>query len=127
MQSTSIHGAIVKMGKSTAPALLQGTVIATDPLKIQIANDSKLVISELITVIPWHLTDYETEVDIEWKGETSVDSNTTTEAGHAHKLEDFNIYKAKITVRNALKVGDILDILALNGGKKYYILDRVKK
>lgn len=127
MNSTSIRGTLLSLGKSTAPSLLQGTVISAEPLKIQIANDSKLIISGQVTVVPKHLTDYETEADIECMTETSIDSETNLAAGHAHKLEKFNIYKAKITVHNALKKGDIIDVLALDGGKKYYILDRVKK
>ena len=113
MSNTSIRSAIINLGKSIAPSVLQGTVISTEPLKIQIANDSKLIISELITVVPWHLTDYETTADIECTDAAAADSK--------------KILNAKITIHNALKKGDILDILALNGGKKYYILDRVRK
>lgn len=127
MQSTSIRGMFVEIGKTNASTVLQGTVISTEPLKIQIANDSKLVISELVTVVPWHLTDYETTADIECDAAATIDSTTTVSAGHTHKLDSFKVINAKITIHNALKKGDILDILALNGGKKYYILDRVKK
>ena len=43
---------------------LQGTVISASPLKIQIANDEKLIINERITIVPWHLTDYTTKATL---------------------------------------------------------------
>ncbi len=122
---TSLKQLIQQMSQHGRAELVQGKVISTSPLKIQILNDSKLVVSERITVIPRHLTDYETEMDIVWGGETSISSNTTTADAHAHKLLDFNIYKAKAVVRNALKVGELVHIIVMQSGKKYYVLDRV--
>ena len=81
--------------------LMQGTVIAVDPLKIQMTNDEKLIINERITVIPRHLSDY------------------TATCSFAKE------YKESITVYNALKVGDVVYVLSLNNGKLYYVLDRV--
>ncbi len=122
--------------------IMQGTVISTSPLKIQMANDEKLIINERITVVPWHLTDYTTKIDIE-KRDGTIDSLThvdgehhhmypaspphgpTTETKHQHALETYNIYKATIKVYNALKLGDLVYVLSMNNGKLYYVLDRV--
>lgn len=81
--------------------VLQGIVKSVNPLKIQIEGDEKLTIGENITYIPRHLTDYKTEL--------SFDEKT----------------KHKITVYNALKVGEEVYILGFNRGKQYYVLDRV--
>lgn len=61
--------------------LVQGIVISTEPLKIQMANDSKLIISRLSAVVPQHMQD--------------------------------------------LQPGDSLHLLALQNGKKYFVLGRV--
>lgn len=79
-----------------ASELLQGTIIATSPLKIQMVNDSKLVVTATSAIISERLTNY------------SVESSIGT-----------------IEVYNALRVGDKVHLLALQGGKKYYVLDRV--
>lgn len=122
--------------------IMQGVVISASPLKIQMTNDEKLVINERITVVPWHLTDYTTKIDIE-KRDGTIDSLTyedgehhhmypsspphgpTTETKHKHALETYNIYQATIKVYNALKLGDLVYVLSLNNGKLYFVLDRV--
>lgn len=106
MGATSLKQLFQGMASSEVPQLVQGTVISDNPLRIQIANDSKLIIGESITIVPRHLTDYETEADL---------------------TESANIYKAKLTVHNALKIGDTVHILSLCRGKLYYILDRVRE
>lgn len=123
MQPTSIKQMVQEMAKHGRAELVQGKVISEKPLKFQITNDSKLVISERIAIIPRHLTDYETEMDLIWKFDTSVSSNTAA----GDKLVDFNLYKAKAIVRNALKVGETVHLLALQSGKLYYVLDRVEE
>lgn len=112
--------------------LMQGTVIQTGPLKIQMDNDPKLIINERITIVPWHLTDYKTRATYQ-KMDGTLDSYTKEDGQHAdpiggphvHHLDDFNLYKGIIVVHNALRKGDKLHILALNHGKLYYVLDRV--
>lgn len=135
--------------------IMQGEVISVSPLKIQMLNDDKLIITENIAIVPRHLTDYHTVVDIELEPENSeIDSETTTSGSHTHSysgttdtagdpphdhnysgetasslhshdIDTFNIYRAKMTVYNALKVGEKVHVLSINNGKKYYVLDRV--
>ncbi len=123
---TSIKQAIQRMAKFGAPELLEGTVISESPLQIQIANDSKLIISEAITIVPRHLTKYKTTLDIKFSGDTVLDSTTEVNSLHTHKLKDFNIFNAELTVHNELKKGEKVHVLALNHGKKFYVMDRVK-
>lgn len=114
--------------------LLQGTVIATGPLKIQITNDEKLIINERITIVPWHLTDYTTTATLA-KADGSLDSQTfqdgthgghlAGDGAHINHLDTFTLTRGKLTVYNALKVGEKVHVLALNSGKLYYVMDRV--
>lgn len=114
------------------PELMQGKVISESPLKIQMDGDDKLIINERVAIVPWHLTDYTTKATYR-KMDGTLDSWTKNDGSHAdpvggthvHHGEDFNLYKGVIKVHNALKIGDKVHVLALNGGKVYYILDRV--
>lgn len=151
-EATSIKGMIQGL-TGEGIELMQGKVIAADPLRIQMIGDDKLIINERITIIPRHLTDYTATVDIvqnngtvssvtstdgshshSYSGETNsagdpphthLYSGETQSKSHSHSLSTFNMYGAKMTVYNALKVGEIVYVLALNKGKLYYILDRV--
>lgn len=111
--------------------LMQGTVISTSPLKIQMTNDEKLIINERITVVPRHLSDYVTEATFTVDGGTLA--SVTTESGshqhsggtHSHPLATFTLSHGTLTVYNSLKVGEVVYVLSLNNGKLYYVLDRV--
>ena len=93
--------------------VLQGVVQSASPLKIQVAGDAKLTVGPHNVYLPRHLTDYDTEVTIEWETEEA--------AGHKHAVEG----RKKIRVHNALKTGEKVYLLAFNHGKQYYVLDRV--
>ena len=152
-QNTSLKGLFQGMAGEGAE-VLQGIVKSVNPLKIQIANDEKLVIGPNITYVPRHLTDYTTTVDIV-QGKGSVSSQTLTDGSHthsysgetdsagdpshthaysgetqgkahSHSLSTFNIYGATMTVYNALKVGERVHVLSFKRGKQYYVLDRTE-
>ena len=99
----------------TACELLQGTVISTSPLKIQIANDSKLIIGAAITVVPKHLTTHTVKVTIPASGGHSQYEGSGV---HSHT-------EVTMTVYNALQTGDAVHLLAVQNGKKFIALDRV--
>ena len=129
--------------------IIQGKVISASPLKIQVVNDEKMVISENIMCLPRHLSTYHTTVDISL-GKGSISSSTGSGQGththgggdhdghtsgdgshthsgdgqHVHSLVSFAIMGASMTVYNGLQVGEVVYILSFNHGKKYYILDR---
>lgn len=100
--------------------VLQGTVKSTSPLKIQIANDDKLVIGPNITYIPRHLTDYTTTVSFA-KGAKGTVYGPATDGS---KLTDLT-FSGSMTVHNALQTGETVHILSFNHGKQYYVLDRI--
>jgi len=95
--------------------LVQGTVIQLSPLKIQITNDEKLIVGPAAVVVPRHLTTHQVLVTIPASGAHSQYSGSGV---HSHT-------EVNMTVYNALKKGDVLHILAVQNGKKYFLLDRV--
>lgn len=122
MGDTSIKGLIQSMVSVDGESIMQGTVISVSPLKIQMENDSKHIITERITIVPWHLTNYHTSVVVDWQTEnTSGGSGYAEFSSHRHAIKGTK----PITVLNALRLGDKLHILSLNKGKLYYVLDRV--
>ncbi|MBR5432148.1 MAG: DUF2577 domain-containing protein [Bacteroidales bacterium] len=96
-------------------SLLQGTVISVSPLKIQIANDAKLVISAASTIIPKHLTDRTVKVTIPNSG---GHSQYVGSGIHSHTEVNMTIY-------DGLKPGDKLHLLAVQNSKKFIALGRV--
>ena len=127
------------MNKGDAELML-GTVTQAKPLRITMENDEKLVITDRITVVPRHLTDYETTATFEL-GTGSITSYTEGDGKHSHSgcgfgsghsgdgththhLVSFKLAKGTITVHNALKAGEKVHVLSLCKGKLYYVLDR---
>lgn len=117
--TTSLKGIFQGMIPADAE-LMQGTVISASPLKIQMANDEKLIVNERITVVPWHLTNYTTTCSFA-KGEKGSVYGPDT---RGDRLTDLT-FSGSITMYNALKTGDKVYVLSLNNGKLYYVLDRV--
>jgi hypothetical protein len=135
--------------------VIQGIVTQVGPLVITALNDAKLILPETILIIPFHLQDYKTQIDIQWNatyGAATIDSKTRkdgthphgssgehgghtggngshshldSEGAHVNHLETFNILGATMTVYNSLKIGEKVHLLSFNHGKKYYVLDRV--
>ena len=146
-EATSIKQ-LFQLMAGDGPQLFMGTVISENPLKIRIEGDDKLIIGGDNTIIPWHLTDYTTKATYELD-EGEIDSVTEgdgrhyhtggTHGGHVggngshshgpdgthpHHLVTFALTNGTITVHNALKSGETVYVLALNNGKRYFVLDR---
>lgn len=151
-ESTSIKGLFQGLIPD-ACGVIQGSVTSVSPLAIRVVNDDKLTLNASILIVPKHLTNYTATVDIV-QGRGTVNGATAKDGGHAHdysgntddggepshghgydgtteqtkhshNLASFNIYKATMTVYNALKVGEKVHLLSFDNGKKYYVLDRV--
>lgn len=131
-EQTSLKGLFQKMIPDSM-GVIKGKVVSASPLKIQVVNDDKLLLSENLICVPRHLSDYMTTCDL-MLGKGTLDSQTYNDGEHGghlsgtganqHKLATFNIYSATLKVYNALKVGDTVYLLSFNEGKKYYVLDR---
>ncbi len=105
-------------------SIVVGKVTATGPLKIQVENDGKLVLSGRALLVPQHLTDWEVKVDISL-GDGSINAATSSAEGHSHNVTTFSISGATMKVKNALKEGDEVYLFAFNQGKNYLVIDRV--
>ena len=95
--------------------LVHGTVINVSPLKIQIANDEKLIVGPNSVVVPRHLTEHQVTVTIP---ESGSHAQYQYSGLHGHS-------NVTMTVHNGLTAGDKLHILAVQNGKKYFLLDMV--
>lgn len=100
--------------------VVYGTVISPKPLKIKI--DQKITLTEEFLTLTRNVTDYETEVTVEWTTEDrSGGGGDASFASHNHEVKG----KKKIKVHNALKTGEKVILLREQGGQNYIVLDRV--
>lgn len=77
----------------------EGIVTKTNPLEITLVTDKKIKLSDIDLIIPERMTDYEI---------TIVDNGA----------------EKKIEVKNALRIGDKVNLLQYSCKKMYYVLDR---
>ena len=80
--------------------LRYGTVVSTNPLRVQVTN--QLTVPSSLLVVPEHLTNHVVNITVEEQPEVT-----------------------KMTVHNALKIGDKVALLRKQGGQSYFILDRI--
>lgn len=99
--------------------IVYGTVISAKPLQIQV--NSKLTLDETFLVLTKNVSDYEAEVDIDFEGEGVIG----IEEGEEQLLKKFSITDAKIKIKNALKTGDDVVMVQMQGGQRYVVLDKV--
>ena len=134
--------------------VIKGRVTGANPLRIVAVNNEKLVLNENTVIVPWHLTDYRTVVDIrigagdgglhshiggnhphgpsgehsQYRTGDGVHSHPDSEGEHIHESDgEHSHVSAIMTAYNALRAGDIVYMLSFNDGKRYYILDREKE
>ena len=101
--------ALEAMNASEPADIHFGKVISVSPLQIQV--EQKMTLGAAQLVLTRNVTDYETEVTIDWKTEAN----------------DRMTGKKKITIHNDLKVGENVVLFQQKGGQKYIVLDRVVK
>jgi len=99
-----------------------GKVINQSPLQINV--DQKMTLGELQLILTRNVTDYVTNVTINWNtANTSGGSGEGSFASHSHSLNGTK----QVTINNALKVGENVVLLRVQGGQKYLVLDRLKQ
>lgn len=118
-----VKTAALKAVDASQPSdFLFGKVTSTDPLKISV--EQKMTLGSAQLVLTRNVTDYKTEITIDWSTETtSGGSYESSFASHGHALSG----KKEVTIHNALQVGDEVILLKKKGGQKYLVLDRVVK
>ena len=105
--STGLVGAVKRaaldaMENAQLCDLRYGTVVDTSPLKVKVT--SQFTIPSSLLIVPEHLTKHTVSVTVDW-GEVSGTK--------------------KMTINNALKVGDKVALVRKQGGQSYFILDRI--
>ena len=83
MQEETSIKEILKNMVPEAMEIVQGKVISSSPLLIQVVNDEKLVLNENTICLPRHLCDHTIKIDIELSG-GSIYSHTFTDGQHPH-------------------------------------------
>ena len=84
-----------------------GEVTCAQPLEIMV--DQRLPLGAAQLIVPQHMTDYTIPVSVDW--------NTDSEDSISGSKE--------LTIHNALKTGESVVLLRMQGGQKYLIIDKV--
>lgn len=96
------------------------TVTSVSPLTLFV--DSKLIITEEFLELARNVTDFDTEVTVDWLTENrSGGSGDASFSSHNHGITG----RKPIRVHNALKVGERVILLRKSGGQTFVIIDRV--
>jgi len=98
-----------------------GKVTSASPLKILV--EQKMTLNKAQLVLTRNVTNFTISVNVEdWVSESkSGGSGDSSFASHTHAITG----KKKLTIHNALAVGDEVILLKQKGGQKYLVLDRV--
>lgn len=108
----AIKKAAVEAVKASKPVeVCFGKVISVSPLKILV--EQKMTLGTAQLVLSRNVTDFETEVTVDWQTETA--------SAHQHAIKG----KKKIIVHNGLVVGDEVILFRQQGGQKYVVVDRI--
>lgn len=141
---TAMKRAAVDAVKSGMPCgLYFGTVISTEPLKVQI--DQKMTLTDKDLYLSTLVSEFEVEMTVEHETEDAeTDSEHTHEAevqgggenaptvsikeaggksGHRHGYKG----KKKFLVHLALQNGEQVLLIREQGGQRFFILDRLRK
>ena len=98
-----------------------GEVMAINPLRIMV--EQKIPLSESFLVLTEAVKDHEHEITVvDWQTENaSGGGGDSAYAAHAHQI----VGRKKIIIHNALQVGEKVLLLAMQGGQKFIVVDRV--
>lgn len=110
--------AAIEAVRASKPAeICFGKVTSVSPLKIYV--DQKITLGKSQLVLARNVTDYQTEVTVEWLTENRGGSGDET--AHNHRI----IGRKKITVHNGLAAGDEVILIRQQGGQKYIVADKI--
>lgn len=109
----------VNAGNPTS--IIYGNVISEEPLEIQI--NEKMILDKSFLVLTKNVQDYEVEFDIDFEGEGTIVIN----GGNEEPLNKLMYTKGKAKIRNALKKGDKVVMIQVQGGQKFVVLDKLEK
>ena len=122
-----IKQAGVEAVRASVPAdLLFGTVQSESPLQIFI--NQKIILSGDEIILSRNVTDYETELsfdDPDIKQIYTTWNMAETEESQQQKIAFKAKINHKVTIYNGLKAGERVAVLRLQGGQKFFVIDRV--
>lgn len=99
--------------------LLFGQVVGINPLKI--AVDQKVVLTEKMLLLCQSVTDFTTDATLSWQtGETVGGTGESAFAAHSHPITGTK----QVQVHLALKAGEQVVLLRMQGGGRYLVLGR---
>lgn len=97
-----------------------GTVTSESPLEITI--DQKLILTKEFLILTRSVTDYEVNMQVNHVTEKmSGGGGDPSFASHMHQYKGTKPFK----VLNALKQGEKVLLIAMQGGQKFVVVDRV--
>lgn len=98
-----------------------GEVKTINPLQIMV--EQKLPLTEEFLILTEAVKDHEHEITvIDWQTENaSGGGGDSAYAAHAHQI----VGRKRIILHNALQVGEKVMLLAMQGGQKFIVVDRV--
>ena len=107
---------------SKQTAVVFGKVIGTSPLAISI--DQKLMLTDTNLVLSRSVTDF--QMDVTGNHETDSASGGSGDDAFASHKHGYTGRKT-MTVHNALRLGETVIMVQMQGGQKFIVLDRVMK
>ena len=104
--------------------LTYGQVISAAPLQVQVDQKSLLTIDHL--VLTRSVTDYDIDMTVAHQTEPHTHSHSTPQGVTSNETHS-HAYVGRKTFRvhGALKVGEHVILLRMQGGQKYIVLDRI--
>lgn len=111
-----------------------GTVISESPLQIMI--DQKIILTEEFLILCRNVTDYNLDMTVDHITEDADPNQTDKMSGgayypsfsaHLHKHSHKHPYKGRKTflVHRKLLVGEEVLLLAMQGGQKFVVVDKI--
>lgn len=120
------RASIDAVSESKPTSIVFGKVISISPLKINV--EQKLNLTKAQLILSRNVTDYKTKLSFDnpdlkqefttWNMPESTESSPSKIAFKKQLQHDITIY-------NALKIGEEVILLQVQGGQKYIVLDRV--
>lgn len=118
------HAALEAVEASNPSRIYFGTVVNEQPLAINI--DQKYTVPQDFLVLSKNVTNYEMIISVT---DLETEENKDTQDAKEEKVDkhkhSIKIEKKKVTIHNALKKGETVILLQMQGGQRYIVLDKV--
>ena len=136
-----MHGHFERNNAKKPVEVCFGKVTSISPMQILV--DQKFTLGAAQLVLTRNVTDFETNITMNWESESSLSTHThtvnvvgsdsdgdsinisieskPTNLAHIHEITG----RKKITVHNGLVVGDEVILIRQQGGQKYVVVDRI--